>query len=63
LTHRVSDVCGNSDETLSSSSFQAFCPVLRIIWKMSELMERVYRLPQIGIVGNAISGQRIEEEL
>jgi len=29
LAHRVSQECGNSDETLSSSSFQAFCPVLR----------------------------------
>ena len=29
MAHRVSEDCGNSDETLSCSSFQAFCPVLR----------------------------------
>jgi signal transduction histidine kinase len=31
VAHRVSEDCGNSDETLSCSSFQAFCPVLRIL--------------------------------
>jgi hypothetical protein len=29
LIHRVSNECRNSDETLPSSIFQAFCPVLR----------------------------------
>lgn len=29
LAHRASDDWGNSDETLPSFSFQAFCPVLR----------------------------------
>jgi len=39
LVHGVSDVCANSDETPSCSSFQAFCPVLRISAAMTKFIK------------------------
>jgi very-short-patch-repair endonuclease len=39
VAHRVSEDCGNSDETLSCSSFQAFCPVLRFFLRHLESIQ------------------------
>jgi O-antigen ligase len=52
--HRVSDECRNSDKTLPSSPFQAFCPVLS-----RELITRValYRFKDSPIWGHGVTNK------